>query len=149
MGKYDYDERMEDIREIERLKKERSLLLCFLENKEYPNLPGADIKTTYDYLQKIAIMEDLHGDIGWEKDREILLKYFNGYKFESEEAAKRLMYAFMGKQPVLAWKYMKMYRIVDDFNGYYRFNAQIDDNIKMTIKDEIVIEVKPFEDYFK
>jgi hypothetical protein len=42
-----------------------------------------------------------------------------------------------------------MYRIVDDFNGYYRFNAQIDDNIKMTIKDEIVIEVKPFEDYFK
>jgi hypothetical protein len=42
-------------------------------------------------------MEDLHGDIGWEKDREILLKYFNGYKFESEEAAKRLMYAFMGK----------------------------------------------------
>jgi hypothetical protein len=50
MGKYDFDERMEDIREIERLKKERSLLLCFLENKEYPNLPGADIKTTYDYL---------------------------------------------------------------------------------------------------
>lgn len=149
MGKYDYDERMEDIREIERLKKERSIILCFLENKQYPNEPSENIKTTYEYLQKIALMENLHGDIGWEKNREILFKYFNGYKFEDEEAVKRLMYAFMGKQPVLAWKYMKIYKVVDDFNGYYRFHAHIDDDLTMTIKDEIVIKVKPFEDYFK
>lgn len=144
-----YDERINLEEEYKRLEKEKSIFLDFLYYRQYPNEPGANLKKTYNYLQKIAVMENLHGDIGREGNREILFKYFNGYQFESEDAVKQLIYAFIGKEPVLALKYCRMRSLLDDFNGYYDFNAHLDDDLTMTIKDEKVIEVKPFEDFFK
>lgn len=147
MGKY--DEEIDYKKEIERLRREKNIFAQFLMDYNYPKEPGENMKKTYDYLQRISVMENLHGDVGRGKNKEILLKYFSNYTFESEDAAKSFMYAFLGKEPVLALKYCRMWSLVKDFNAFYEFHAHIDDDLTMTIVDEVVEKIRPFEDYFK
>ena len=62
-----------------------------------------------DYLEKIQNSEGLHGKVGEEKEREILIKYFNSYTFGSREEAIRFFIAWdiiqnpIEAEPVLAY----------------------------------------------
>lgn len=93
-------------------------------------------KKTKDYLREIADKEGLYGDVGEEKNREILLKYFNNYQFEDETDAKATLYSFLNQVPILNIKYAKLNNVLRDFNKKYRITATIDKNLVMTIKDE-------------
>ena len=104
-------------------------------------------KKTNEYLQDIAVKEGLHGKISKEKNREILLKYFNNYRFDNETDAKATMYAFLGDVPVLGIKYAKIENVLKDFNREFKFNAKIDENLVMTIKDEYDF-IPVLQDYF-
>lgn len=48
----------------------------------------------YNYLKEIQEKEDLHGKLPVEKTREILIKYFSDYTFDSEEQAVNFFYSF-------------------------------------------------------
>lgn len=45
------------------------------------------------YLKRIQKEMDLHGETAPATEREVLLKYFNGYKFENKEEAIKFFIA--------------------------------------------------------